>query len=302
MKKPFVMTKNAIIPALIQPYTPEGELDEAASRELVRHLLNQGVEGFYACGSSGEAFLLSIEERKRMAEIVVEEVNGSVPVIVHIGALNTRDSVLLAQHADSIGASAVSAVPPVYYKHGLPQLKQHFTEIASCSSLPLIVYHIPDLTGISPPPSFYYDLSEVEGIIRLKYTAHNLFEMQQVISLCDDDFIVFNGYDEVIISGFAMGAKAGIGSTYNYMPGKYIELRNHFLAGDYAAALRVQYEINEVIVVMAKYNFIAFVREMLRLQGVNTGVSRKPLQHLSLLQQEEIAQALSSISFLNIQQ
>lgn len=293
---------TGIIPALITAYTSTGEVDEGATRQLVQHLIAQGVDGFYACGSSGEAFLLSSEERMHSLEIIIDEAAGKVPVIAHVGALDTRTSISLAQHAAKAGAVAVSAVPPIYYKYGIDQLKQHFTDIAQASELPLIVYHFPDMSGVSPSPDFYKELSTIKGIIGIKYTSHNMFEMQQIMESCGPHFKMFNGYDEVLISGLAMGANAGIGSTYNIMPKQYIELRKQFNAGNMDQARKLQSEVNAVIRIMSQYNFIAFIREVLRLQGIETGESRKPLQRLTEAQRTEIQAALSTFSFLQLKQ
>lgn len=300
MEKTLNSLPDGIIPALITPFHDTGELNEQATRQLVSHLIEQGVHGFYACGSSGEAFLLSPEERMRYLEIVLDETAGRVPVIAHVGTMDTDTSVKLARHAAEAGAVAASAVPPIYYKHGLQQLKQYFVDLAREGGLPVILYHIPDLSGISPAPDFYRELSEVDGIVGIKFTAHNMFEMQQILSSCGPDFKLYHGYDEVLISGLAMGATAGIGSTYNIMPKAYIQLREAFLSGNIATAREIQYKVNEVIRVMAKYNFIAFLREVLRLQGIDTGYARKPLQQLDWKDREEIRDALAKFDFLNV--
>ncbi|MFC4307095.1 N-acetylneuraminate lyase [Cohnella boryungensis] len=291
---------QGILPALITPYGEDGRISDSLTRKLVRHLISQGVSGFYLSGSTGEGFLQTIEERQTFLEIVMDEVKQEVPVIAHVGAMDTDTAVRLTKHAYEAGATAVSAVTPFYYKHGSEQIKRHYIDIAEAADIPLIAYHFPDMTGSKQSADFYRELSSVDGIIGLKFTSMNTFEMQQIMDVCGEDFLVFNGPDESCLAGLAMGAFGAIGSTYNIMPAKFVELYKLFRQGKLEEARAIQYEVNRVINELLKYDFIAFEREILRLQGFDTGLPRKPIQQLSQAQRADIYETAKRFPFLNI--
>lgn len=291
---------KGIIPALITPYNEKDEINEPVTRALVQHLMKKGVAGFYLSGSTGEGFLQSVQERQQFLEIVLDEVKGAVPVIAQVGAMDTRTCTELTRHAAKAGATAVSAVAPFYYKHGPEQIKRHYLDIVEAADIPLIIYHFPELTGVKASVAFYQELSRIGGIIGLKFTSKDTFEMQQLIEACGEDFLVFNGPDECCLAGLATGACGAIGSTYNIMPEKFVELYRLVQQGQLAEARSIQYEVNGLIRELLQYDFIAFVREILRLQGFEVGNGRKPIQQLTDEDRRRIRAIVAKFPFLGV--
>ncbi|AZS16821.1 N-acetylneuraminate lyase [Paenibacillus lutimineralis] len=291
---------KGIIPALITPYDHEGRISESATRKLVRHLLDKQVDGFYLSGSTGEGFLQTTRERESFLEIVVDEVQGVVPVIAHVGAMDTATCIELTKHAARSGADAVSSVAPFYYKHGQEQVRGHYLDIAAAADIPLIIYHFPAMTGVQSTVRFYEELSKVENIIGVKFTSKDTFELQQLIEACGPKFRVFNGPDECLLAGLAVGCCGAIGSTYNIMPELFIELYRTFQIGDLIAARALQAKANSVIAELIKYDFIAFEREILHLQGIEVGAPRKPIQQLSMEERLQIRQFAQQYDFLKV--
>ncbi|MBD2863311.1 N-acetylneuraminate lyase [Paenibacillus oceani] len=291
---------QGIIPAILTPYDESGNVSERATRQLVRHLLGKRVDGFYVGGSTGEGFLLSAGERELLLEVIIDEVRGTVPVIAHVGAMDTDTSVKLTKHAARAGADAVSSVAPFYYKHGAEQVRGHYLDIAQASDLPLILYHFPAMTGVQSTVRFYEELSKVDNIAGVKFTSKDTFELQQLIEACGPDFRVFNGPDECLLAGLAVGCCGAIGSTYNIMPKLFTQLYSKFKAGDMAEALRLQAKANRVIAELLKYDFIAFEREILRLQGIDTGRPRKPIQQLTEEERQQIRLFAQQFDFLGV--
>ncbi|TMV44947.1 N-acetylneuraminate lyase [Paenibacillus mesophilus] len=291
---------QGIIPALITPYDESGAISEPTARKLVRHLLEKRVDGFYVSGSTGEGFLQSVGEREQMLEIVVDEVRGAVPVISHVGAMDTDTCVRLAKHAARVGADAVSSVAPFYYKHGQEQVRGHYIDIALAADIPLILYHFPAMTGVQSTVRFYEELSKVDRIVGVKFTSKDTFELQQLIEACGPDFRVFNGPDECLLAGLAVGCCGAIGSTYNIMPDLFAQLYRKFREGDWAEARRLQTDANRVIAELLKYDFIAFEREILRLQGIDVGLPRKPIQQLTGEERLQIRRFAQQFEFLEL--
>ena len=130
-----------IFAALFTPFNADESINEEATRKLVRYEIEQGVEGFYCCGSSGEGLLLSNDERKRFLEIVLDETRGEVPVISHVGTIRTKDVIDLANHAQSAGAKAVSMIPPYYYKFSMDEILTYYEDVINATKdLGIIVY------------------------------------------------------------------------------------------------------------------------------------------------------------------
>ena len=140
---------RGIYSALITPMRPDEEIDYDCLQSVVEFQINQGVEGFYCCGSSGEALLLSLEERKEIVETVINQVGEKVPVIVHVGTLRTKDTINLTLHAMEHGAKAVSMIPPYYYNFSQSEIVGYYEDILKATSAPIIIYNIPQFTGIS---------------------------------------------------------------------------------------------------------------------------------------------------------
>lgn len=143
------MEFQGIIPALVTPMDNTRKVSYSSLRRLVNHLIEQGVDGFYACGSTSECFLLEDDERKKILEAVTEEVNGRVPVVAHIGAIATDKAVDFARHAASCGVAAVSSVPPFYFKFSFEDIARYYQTISDAVDLPVILYNIPDFTGVA---------------------------------------------------------------------------------------------------------------------------------------------------------
>lgn len=291
---------TGIIPALITPYDSAGNISESAAAALIERLLSKGVRAFYVSGSTGEGFLQTAEERKSFLEMSLNIVNRRVPVIAQVGSLDTNTSLELTRHAERAGADGISVVAPFYYRYTLAEVKRHYLAVAAAADLPLIIYHFPEYTGVLASARFYEECAATENIVGVKFTSRDMFEMQQIIGRCSDDFMVYNGPDECLLAGLSIGCKGAIGSTYNMMPALYVELFDSFRQGGLERARSLQYEANRVIAEMAPYNFIAFVREILRLQGIDTGQARRPIAELTDEQRSAIRELAEKHSCLGI--
>ena len=134
---------KGVIPAVLTVFEQDENIDEIGMRQLISHLIHKGVYGLYLTGSTGEGFTMSVEERMRVVEIVMDEVAGRVPVVVHVGAIGTKLSIELAKHAERVGADGISSVPPFYWRFNEDQIVNYYEDIATATSLPMIVYNVP---------------------------------------------------------------------------------------------------------------------------------------------------------------
>lgn len=184
-----------IFSALVLPCNEDESVNYAALEQLVERQLADGVEGFYCCGSSGEGLLLTVEERKKIVETVVRQVNGRVPVIAHIGTIRTADVIELAKHARSVGCIAVSMIPPYYYKFSLAEIVGYYEDVvAAVPDMPVILYNIPQFTGIEFSKANASRLLDNPSIIGIKHTSNNLYSMERM-SASYPEKVLINGFD-----------------------------------------------------------------------------------------------------------
>ncbi len=272
---------KGIYPALITPFTQDNKVNESSLRAIVNMNIQKGVKGFYVDGSTGEAFMLSIEERKRILEIVSDENKGRVKIIAHIGCISTDQAIDLGMHARALGVDAVSAVPPFYYKFSFNEIAQHYFSIADAVQLPLIVYNIPSFSGVELTPENIKALRKNPYIAGIKHTSMNLYQLERMHA-ADEDLLIFNGHDEVFLAGLSMGAMGAIGSTYNFMAEKFLLIEKLFREHNTDEALRIQAEANQVINAIIQTGVLAGTKYIMKKKyDIDCGSCRSPFQPLS---------------------
>lgn len=265
---------TGVLPALVTPFDENENFDEGRMRSIVDFLIGRGVDGLYVTGSTGEAFMMSPEERKRALEVVTDEVKGRVPVIAHIGAISTHLSIDLARHAEKVGADALSSVPPFYWGFSQDQVVSYYSDITASTGLPMCAYNVP-LAGL-----FGFDmikrLAEIPGVEGIKYTAPTHHDIMRIKAEIGSDFIIYSGADEMAISGLAFGADGIIGSFYNTIPEVYLALYAAVKAGDMVKAKALQEVGNAIIFFTLARNPIAAIKRSMAWQGADAGYCRKP--------------------------
>lgn len=276
---------KGVLPALVTPFDENENFDEGRMRAVVDFLINRGVDGLYVTGSTGEAFMMSPEERKRALEVVTDEVKGRVPVIAHIGAISTNLSIDLAKHAEKVGADALSSVPPFYWGFSQDQIVSYYTDITASTGLPMCAYNVP-LAGL-----FGFDLikklADIPGVEGIKYTATTHHEIMRIKAEIGSDFIIYSGADEMAMSGLAFGADGIIGSFYNSIPEVYLALNAAVAAGDMEKAKALQEVGNAVIFFTLARNPIAAIKRAMAWQGADAGYCRKPFGNFYTEAEEE---------------
>ena len=262
---------TGIMPALITPIDENSVLREDVARRLIDWQISQGVSGFYVCGNTGEGPALPEATRCRMAEVAMEQAAGRGHVICHVGAADAQSALRLAKHAHEIGCDAISSLPPTgYYDYNEDEIFDYYKRLGESCALPLIVYANGMFRQSDIAPCIGR-LMRLPTVIGVKFTRNNFYEMRNIIELCDGNITMINGPDEMLVNGLTMGACAGIGSTYNIMPGRFAELFKAFVEGDFEAARQKQFGINRVIRVIIKYGVIRSVKQTLCEMGFEAG-------------------------------
>lgn len=266
---------KGIIPALVSPFDKELKLSKDALKKLVQNLVKEDIGGLYCCGSTGEAFLLNLEERKKVVEIVVEEVNGKIPVVVQVGNVDVAESVELAKFcADLGGVDQISALPPIYYGYKPAEIINYFEMIVKATDLPMMIYNIPQLSGKSL--GSFQQIFDNEQVTGIKHTTSDFFSLHSLLE-SNPSLEVYFGQDEQALAGLAMGANGLIGSTYNYMADLFVKLNSYFEKGENKKSLALQKAINDLIYIIIEcgvYNSVKFLAG--EKYGLDLGSARAP--------------------------
>ena len=291
---------RGILSALITPFDQNGQVNTAVLRDLVCFQIKAGIAGFFVNGGTGEGLLLDVAERKQILEIVLDEVNGTVPIIAHIGAVATHTAADLAAHAQAVGATAISAIPPIYFRVDMPALKAHYQQIAQAApGLPLWLYNIPGATGVTVTADMFAELLQIPEIAGIKYTSYDFFNMRTIIEAGQvRDITVLSGPDEMCLPALVMGANGAIGTTYNILPGLFANMYRCFHDGELAKAQDYQYKANRVIKAFTSVpSSLAAVKDILGKMGLDCGVPRRPLRPLTTAEKETLWQKLKEAKF-----
>ena len=228
------------LPALVTPFTPDGELDLDTLKKLVDWHIDQGSHGLVPVGTTGESPTLTHDEHRLVIEEVVRAVNGRIPVIAGAGSNSTREGIGLVRHAAEVGADAALVVTPYYNKPTQAGLIAHFTALAEASDLPIIIYNIPGRSVVDMTPETMGELAKLPTIIGVKDATGKLERVSQQRMTCGTDFVQLSGEDGTALGFNAHGGVGCISVTANVAPKLCAEFQEATLAGDYAKALEYQ--------------------------------------------------------------
>jgi 4-hydroxy-tetrahydrodipicolinate synthase len=229
--------------ALVTPFTKSDDLDERAVRRLGRRQIDAGIHFLVPCGTTGENPTLTLAERVRIVEILVEEAAGKTPVLAGAGGYDTREIIHLADEMRKAGAHGLLSVAPYYNKPTQEGLYQHFRAIADSTPLPVIVYNVPGRTGVNVETATLARLAAIPNIVGVKEASGNITQMCEVCNVVPDDFIVLSGDDAITLPLMAVGGRGIISVASNEIPAEMVSMVEAAERGDFAAARTVHRRI-----------------------------------------------------------
>lgn len=272
---------QGIIPAFYACYDDEGKVSRERTKALTEFFVKKGVKGLYVGGSSGECIYQSVAERKEILEAVMEAAKGKLTVIAHVACNNTADSCELADHAESLGVDAIASIPPIYFHLPEHAIAQYWNDIsAAAPNTDFVIYNIPQLAGVALTMPLFKEMLKNPRVAAVKNSSMPIQDIQMFKMEGGENFVVFNGPDEQLIGGLAIGADGAIGGTYGVMPELYLKIFELCKAGDYAEARKIQYAADAIIYAMCacKGNLYAVMKAIMKIrEGLDIGSVRKPL-------------------------
>ena len=291
---------------LVAPFTPfnqNGAVDLSPIGDYAAILQKNGLIGVFINGSSGEGYMLTVEERMQLAEKWISVAPKDFKIIVHVGATCIKDSYKLAQHAREIGAFGTGAMASPFPKAGrVEELVKYCKEIAAgAPDLPFYFYHIPALNGVFLPMLPFLQVADgrIPNLAGIKYTYESLYEYNQCMRYKNGKYDMLHGQDETILSALAMGgAQGGISGTGNYIGNILVGVIETYNKGDMEQARELQNYAQEVINVIARFrgNIVAGKRIM-KLIGLDLGINRTPFRNVVPEEETVIRKELEAIGF-----
>jgi len=290
-----MMLEGIFVPH-ITPFKRDGDLDETALRTCVRFWLEGGVSGLVPCGSNGEAPYLSREERRKIIEIVIDEVNGKVPVVAGTGSMSTKETIVFTKDAKDLGADAALVVTSYYFKLSSREMHEHYKTLCEAVDLPIVLYSVPKFTGYSLEPALIQQLaSECENVVGAKDSGGSIGIITETIRLVGARISVLAGTADVVLPTLMLGGKGAVVAVANAFPRMCVELYDAFKKSDYEEASSLQRQVaylNEVLV--KRYNQLSSIKEAMKLLGLPAGYPRRPALPLKDDVKSDIAKALKS--------
>ena len=270
-----------VMPALVSPLEADNKsINTKVAKELIEFHLGQGADGFYVLGGTGEGLLIEEKERMIMCEAAVDAVSRRKPVIIHVAAMNTEETIRLAKHAEKTGADAISAVPPFYFAYDVDDIYNYYKRLAESVNIPLIIYNHPSAGGGLNAKDIAR-MFEIDNITGVKWSVNDYYGMLALKDLTHGEMNIINGPDEMLISGLAAGADAGIGTTYNVMLPQYKEIYKLFKEGKHEEARAVQHKVNAIVNCIIANRVIPATKYMCKMMGFDVGEARFPQRQMA---------------------
>jgi N-acetylneuraminate lyase/4-hydroxy-tetrahydrodipicolinate synthase len=292
------MDFRGIIPPIMTAFTHEGEVYEKGTRAIVDFIVPH-VQALFPCGTYGSGPMMSIEERKRVAEIIMAQVKGRIPVIVHVGTADTKNTIELARHAETIGAAAVGAVTPYYNGYDEDSIFTHFQKLIQAVRIPVFLYDNPKCSGNNISTDLLMRLAR-EGLSGIKDSTFDLVKYCHTrIALKDfSEMNLISGTEALFVPSFDAGATAavaGLGNVYPDLMGQFYQL---YLKGERGPLMEMQEKILLVRQIMKYGPTVPTCHSILKMRGVDAGYPRLPFKPISPQMEEKVKKSLQLMNLL----
>ncbi len=295
---------TGLVAAVHTPFRPDGSLHLDVVEAQAAHLRAWGIDLAFLGGSTGEGHSLSLEERRALARRWVEVARGTaLGVVVHVGANCLADSRALAAQAEELGAVAISALAPSYFKpRDTDALVACCADVAAAAPrTPFYFYDIPALTGVSLSMPDFLERAEgrIPTLAGIKFTSPDLMAYQLCLRTANGAFDVPYGVDEWLLAALALGAHGAVGSTYNFAAPLYRRMLRAFAASDLVTAREEQLRSVRLVRLLAGYGYMGAAKAVMAMLGVDVGPPRLPNPDLSSGQAAELRRRLESLGFFD---
>lgn len=288
---------RGVVPAIVTPLTPAGQVNERAFRRIMECNIQAGAHGFWIAGGSGESILLDDDENRRLAALASEQGQGRVRNIMHVGAPTTARAARLAAHAAQVGADAICCVPPFFYRQSHAAIAEHYRTVAAAADLPFFVYNVPKFTGQEITPDLMRRIQD--RVPQLEGLKHSAVDLQQVPAFARMGLSCLAGNSALMLPALALGATGCVDGPPNVAPELWVAIWDAYQAGDLAAAVKAQERAAAVTALIRSFApcFHAACKAALSLRlGLDCGAPRLPNPPLTPHEYARLRQRLQALA------
>lgn len=291
---------KGVIPPIITPLTDEGEVNYEVLRQLVNHLIDQGVHGVFPLGTTGEFYAFDHDTVRKIFSTVKEEAAGRVPVYGGANHITTRGVTEIVKICEEENIDAVSVLTPMFVSQTQDELYDYFAEIAASTKLPIILYNNAPKTNVTIKPSTVVKLAQIENIIAVKDSTGDMTNTAEYIRLTRDNpnFHVLMGRDTLIHAALCYGASGSIASCANVAPRIAADIYDKYVAGDLKGSLEAQFTLAPLRIACNMGTFPAVIKEGLVQQGIPVGKCLAPISELKPNEKEKLHQVLVDMKLI----
>lgn len=288
---------HGVITAMTTPFTADDQVDVEALKSQTEFLIQKGVQCLYPCGTTGEMYLMSEQERRLVAETVVKNAAGRVTVFIHVGAMTVDETIRLAQHANEIGADGVGVVTPSYFTVDGRAMVEYYKEV--CAALPetfsVYVYVIPQLAHNDISVDVMEEIAAAcKNVVGVKYSFADMRRINEYLRVRSGNFSVVPGADDLFLSSLACGCDGVVSGCSGPFPEAFTAVYRAFQAGDIEGARKAQVAATELVKLMRFGADMSVFKNILSFRGVPGGHMRKPLLDLPQDQVEKLKKTVAS--------
>jgi len=288
-------TLEGVICAVVTPFGPQEELDEACLRNHIDFLIGAGVTGLLFLGGAGEFLNLNDDERQRVMEIGVDQVRGRVPVIIGALSPSTWHVCTVARMARQAGANAVLVLPPYYATPSPTAIREHYVKVADQAELSIVVYNNPARTNVNLDLAALLELTEIDGVVAVKDCDRNMASLSEKIREAGDRIQILSGEDDLAFPTLMLGARGGTWATANLFPEIFVAMCQEARSGNVAAARRHHYRLLRFWKACFVANHPAPLKAAMAMASHPVGNARLPLASLTDEQIANIRSALAAV-------
>ncbi len=288
--------------AMVTPFTREDTVDEEGMRENMNYLLERGVNGLLAAGTTGESATITHQEQKKMMEILVDEVKGKVACVAGAGSNSSNEALDLVKYAEDVGADYALVITPYYNKPQPHGLYEHYKMLSESSDIPIIVYNVPSRTGTDIDVETIGKVAQLDNIVALKEANPDMDKVSQIIQKIDqlgvNDFMVLSGNDNLTLPMISQGCKGVISVVGNVDPARMSEMVKKALEGDFEGARNLHYDLYDLMKVLFVESNPVPAKEALNMMGRPAGHVRMPLAPLKSESQDKLKKVLLDLQLI----
>ena len=267
--------------AMVTPFTREDEVDEAGMRDNINYLIDNGVDGLLAAGTTGESATITHDEQRKMIDILVDEVDGKVKAIAGAGSNSSKEALGLVQYAEDAGADTALVITPYFNKPQQHGLVEHYKLLNEKTNIPIVVYNVPSRTGIDIDVETIVEIAKLDGIVAIKEANPDMDKVSATMKRLQDeqvkDFMVISGNDNLTLPMISLGAEGVISVVANVDPARMSQMVNAALEGDYPKAVKLHYELYDLMKVLFVESNPVPAKDSLNMMGRPAGHVRLPL-------------------------